>query len=134
MTAPIIPNETQEQQKLIQWLRINNIFHFAPMNENKHSFLNKAVAIKQEQKAKKMGKVAGTSDIIVMLDSKILFIELKKRKKVLKSGKLSTSNSTLYESQKEFLNKVNEYKYATGKVCYGFDEAISFIKENMTLK
>ena len=81
------------------------------------------------QRLKSEGLVVGTSDIIVMLPSKILFIELKRAKKVLKSGKLSTSNTSVSEQQKEFLQHIiDNFNYADGLICYGFGEAKEFIE------
>ena len=121
--------ETQEQQKLVQWLKLKKLFHFAPINENQGSFTNRRVAVIQAVKAKSMGKAKGISDIIVMLPNKILFIELKRAKKILKSGKLSTSHTKVSEEQKEFLQHiVDNFAYADAMVCYGFDEAREFIE------
>ena len=125
-----IPTESQEQQKLIQWLKLKRLFYFAPINENNHSSLNRRVAVFQEVKARSMGKVKGTSDLIVMLPNKILFIELKKQGKILKSGKTSHSNSKVSKEQIAFIEKANKYPYAIAKVCYGYAHAIDFINEN----
>ena len=126
------PTETIEQKKLVQWLRLKKIFHFAPTNENQGSFTNRLVAIRVEAKAKSMGKINGVSDLIVMLPNKILFIELKRAKKTLKSGKLSTSHTTVSDEQREFLQTiVDNFEYADGFICYGAEEAIEFIKNSL---
>ena len=124
------PKEEIEQMKLIQWLKANKYNFFAPINEQSHSFLNKSVAIIQTKRAKLMGLIPGVSDIVIFLDSKILFIEMKRQPKTLKSGKLSYTNSKTSEEQVKFLNNVNKYDYAKGFICYGFDEAVKIIKEN----
>ena len=129
----MLPTEEQEQQKLVQWLRLKKIFHFAPMNENKHSFGNRTLAIRLEAKAKSMGKIKGTSDLIVMLSGKILFIELKRAKKVLKSGKLSVSHTNTSVEQLKFLQTITEsFDYADGFVCYGCDSAIEYIESHLS--
>ena len=127
------PSETVEQQKLVKWLRLKKIFHFAPMNENKQSFSNRTVAFQIEAKAKSMGKMKGVSDVIVMLPNKILFIELKRARKRLKSGKLSISHTKVSDEQKSFLNTINEefYKYSIALVCYGAREAIEVVEDYM---
>ena len=122
------PTEREEQMVLIDWLRYNNIFHFAPMNENQGSFTNRKVAMIQEAKAKRMGKIKGTSDLIVMLPNKILFIELKRSAKVLKNGKQSVTHTKVSDEQKSFLKTVNGFEYAEGVVAYGAREAIEFIE------
>jgi hypothetical protein len=47
-----------------------------------------------------------------------LFIELKRIK-----------NSKTSENQKQFLNTVNSYDYAVGRVCKGWIEAKEFVEE-----
>jgi len=123
------PKEEVEQQKLIQWLKAKKIFHFAPMNENKQSFTSRGVALKLEAKARSMGKVKGISDVIVMLEDKILFIELKRARKTLKSGKLTISHTKVSPEQISFLNKINERfkSYAEAYICYGAEEAKDII-------
>ena len=116
--------ETKEQQALVQWLRLKNIFHFAPINENQHSKLNPKVAMLLELRAKSMGKVSGTSDIVVMLPHKILFIELKRQEK---------SKAKVSDSQKAFMENVNKYGYAKAIVCYGAKEAIQTIERELSL-
>ena len=125
------PIEAIEQQKFIKWLRLKKIFHFAPTNENQSSFTNRTVALRVAAKAKSMGKVRGVSDVVVMLPSKILFIELKRARKTLKSGKLSTSHTKVSDEKKEFLSTVTDsFDYADGKVCYGAVEAIEYVESH----
>jgi len=119
---PLNVTEEQEQKKLVQWLRLKKIFHFAPMNENKQSFTNPKVAMMIEAKAKSMGKVKGVSDLVVMLPNSILFIELKRAKKSL---------TKVSDSQNVFLSKIGQFCYAKGHVCYGANEAIEIIEKEM---
>ena len=114
--------EEQEQKALVQWLKLKKIFHFAPMNENKQSFTNPKVAMMIENKAKSMGKVKGVSDIIVMLQNKILFIELKRKEK---------SKAKVSDSQNTFLSKIGQFHYAKGHICYGANEAIDIIEKEI---
>jgi len=119
MTAP---KEEVEQKALVQWLKIKKIQYFAVMNENSFSFLNRNLAVKIQAKNKAMGSVKGVSDMVVMLQSCILFIELKRVDKKL---------SKVSKEQIEFLEMANKYPYAKAKVCYGYLEAIEFIEENV---
>ena len=123
--------EAQEQEALVEWLRIKRIFFFAPYQENPGSFLNKQVAVIQGRKARKMGKMPGVSDLVVLLDTKILFIELKRARKQLKSGKMSTSHTKVSSAQESFITEVSKYPYVRAKVCYGFLEAKEFIGEEL---
>ena len=126
-----MPTEAQEQQKLVYWLRIKHIPHFAPTNENNTYKQDRKYAMIAEAKAKATGKLKGVSDLVVMLPKKILFIEMKRRKKKLKNGDYSISHTKVSKEQYEFLTTVNRYGYAEGRVCYGFEEARGFILENM---
>ena len=123
--------EAQEQEKLVYWLRIKKIFHWATTNENNTYGQNRKYAMIAENKAKRGGKLKGVSDLTVMLPHIILYIELKRQPKVLKSGKKSTSHTKTSREQLDFIEKVNQYPYAKGKVCYGFEEARAYIEENM---
>ena len=124
-----IPTEAQEQQLLIQWLKIKKIFYFAPMNENQASFTNRRVAMIQEAKAKSMGKVKGTCDLFVFTKNGLLGVELKRRPKRLKSGKFSVSHTKTSKEQIQFIDAMNGYDFAHSKVCYGFENAKAFIEE-----
>jgi len=123
-----LPTEAEEQKALVQWLNIKHILHFAPINENNHSKLNRQFSIRNEAKAKAMGKVAGVCDMVVFLEEKILFIELKRKKKLLKNGTYSTSHTSTSESQKKFIGNANRFDYVESKVCYGWEEAKEFIE------
>lgn len=116
-----LPTEAQEQLALIQWMNIKNIEYFAvPNGGSRHKL--EAINLKRQ------GVKAGVSDMVVLLKTQILFIELKRRKKVLKSGKLSTSHTATSQAQIDFIDKVNQFPYAKGKVCYGWQEAKEFIE------
>lgn len=130
MSLNIIP-EAIEQQKLIQWLRLKKIFHYATTNENNSYKQDRKYAMIAEQKAKAQGKLKGVVDITVLLPNKILFIELKKQGKKLKNGNISYSNSKVSDEQIAFLEKVNSFDYAEGRVCYGFEAAKKFIEESI---
>ena len=127
--------ESIEQSMLIEYLRVRKYFVFSITNENNHSFLNKLVSIRIESKNKKMGKIKGTPDLVVFCknNNKTLFIELKRKKKILKNGSESKINLASSE-QIEFINEINNNdKYIDnvriGKVCYGWEDAKLFIQE-----
>lgn len=129
-----MPTEAEEQESLVYWLRLKKLLHFSPNNENQHSFTNRKVAMIQEQKAKRMGKLKGVSDIVVFLEDKILFIELKRRKKKLKNGKMSVSHTKVSKEQGEFIERANKYQYCSAIVAYGWKEAVEFIESQMPPK
>jgi len=109
------------------------IEYFAPMGENKQSFNNRLVAQKIQKKAEAMGKLKGVSDLCVILKNRVLFIEMKKDPKVLQNGKLSTAGIKVSEYQKQFLNTIQKSDVCTGVVCYGFDEAKSYIDSQINI-
>ena len=113
--------ESIEQQKLHQWCKIKRLTSFSVPNGGTR---NKAEAVN----LRKEGVVAGISDYVVMLPNKILFIEMKRQKKLLKNGTYSISHTKLSPEQVKFLDTVNNFNYAIGTVCYGFEEAKSFIE------
>ena len=122
-----LPSEEEEQKALIRYLKKNNYFFFANVNENKQSFTNKSLAVKIEAKSKSMGKVKGVSDLCVFTDNTIVFIELKKQRPVLKSGKLGKPTNDATAEQMEFISKVNDYEYAYAVVAFGCDESIKIL-------
>ena len=101
---------------------------FSTKNENNQSFNNRLVAIKIEAKAKARGKIKGTPDLCIFTDNKIVFMELKRQKPILKSGKLGKPTNDATIEQLEFLAKVNNYQYAYGYVAFGCDESIKILK------
>ena len=119
--------EELEQKEFIKWLDTNKLFYFAVVNENKQSSTNKNMALRIAAKSKSMGKKSGVSDLVVFTQDKILFIEMKRQRKKLKSGKLS-SEKLSSDEQDKFIENVSKYDYADGRVCYGAVEAIEFVK------
>ncbi|WP_065842890.1 VRR-NUC domain-containing protein [Campylobacter fetus] len=111
----LIPKEKEEQMVVVDWLRIKRIRHFHVANERIAS-----VAYKKELKA--LGVSAGVPDLVILLPTKILFIEMKRAKKQL---------SKVSVEQKEWIEALNLYVYIKAKVCYGSGEAIDFIQENL---
>jgi hypothetical protein len=107
--------ETDIQKALVEYLKLKKIMFFAPLNENNYSFIDRNLAIKIERKAQKMGKVAGVSDLCLLFQHKILFIELKRE-----GGKVS-------KNQKAFIDRINNETMAEAIVCYGYHNAKSVI-------
>jgi len=117
--------EHQEQVKLIQYLTLLEkqkkiVTFYAVINEN--SVKNPRYGAK----LKAQGKRAGVSDVVVLLKDCTLYIEMKRPRKKLKSGKLSNENLASKE-QLDFIGKLENTTYAYGKVCYGFLEANKYI-------
>lgn len=124
-----LPDEKTEQIELINYFKKNNYFYFSIGNENNHSFLNKQLAIKIEAKNKAMGKIKGVPDLCIFTENTIIFLELKRQRPILKSGKLGIPTNKPTEEQMQFIAKANRYKYAHGFIAYGCDDAIEFINK-----
>lgn len=124
-----IPLEAEEQKELVRWLNSKCIFFYATTNENNTFKQNRKYAMIAEQKAKAQGKKKGVSDLTIFLKDKIVFLELKRQRPLLKNGKLGVAKNKPSEEQIEFLESVNSYGYAVGVVAYGCDESIKIIEE-----
>ena len=129
-------SEEDEQKKVVGYLRILErqgkiITFFAPVNENKQSKTNKLMAIRLANKAKAAGKRAGVSDLVIILKYKVLFLEMKVAPKILKSGKLSYSNSKVSDNQTLFLDKVSESEVCISAIGYGWHSAKEIIDKQI---
>ena len=117
--------EHQEQIKLVNYLSILErqgkiITFFAIPNGGSRNAI-------EAKNLKREGIRAGVSDIQIILKNKVLFIEMKRQPKVLKSGKLSYTGINISDMQKEFINKVNNSDVCSATICYGFNEAKEYI-------
>ena len=118
----MIQNEETEQIALCNWLKLNKIEFFAIPNGGKRN----AIEMKNMKRA---GLRVGASDMVIMLPSRVLFIELKRKPITTKKGNVSYSNSVTSKEQLEFIEMANKYPYIEAKVCYGYLDAIKFIEE-----
>ena len=117
--------EHQEQIKLVNYLSILErqgkiITFFAIPNGGSRNSI-------EAKNLKREGVKAGVSDMQVILKDKVLFIEMKRPPRVLKSGKLSYSGISISDKQKEFIECVRGSEVCEARVCYGFDEAREFV-------
>ena len=111
----------QSQKKIITF--------FAAINETRvkssNPIKNKAIALKEYA----MGKRSGVSDITIILKDKVLFLEMKQPKKLLKNGTYTNSHSKQSESQIEFEKEVTKSDVCSYEVGYGFLNAKEIIGE-----
>lgn len=118
-------SERDEQIKVIAYLRKlelekNILTFFAVPNGGSRNKLE-AINLKRE------GVKAGVSDLIIITRDKVLFLEMKQAPKVLKSGKLSFSNSKVSDNQKAFLDTICKSSVCVGAIGYGFESAKNII-------
>lgn len=102
----IYPNEDFEQEQFVSWFRIKHPYWliFAVPNGGNRNII-------EASKLKKTGTLAGVPDLIIMMNNRILFIEMKKRV----GGKLSTV-------QKQIIPKIESLGFPV-LVCYGAEDA-----------
>ena len=116
--SKIIPSEKAEHLKLVSWLNLKRLKFNHTANERK-------TTIRQGADLKRLGVKKGFPDISVYLSDKVLFIELKRAVR---------SKSKVSKEQSEWIDYLNALPYAKAKICYGADEAIEFIRENLDEK
>lgn len=103
-----------EQKEACEWLTKKNIFYWSTPNESMRPY---GALVKLQQ----TGLLKGASDLIILLDDVLVAVEMKKRKKILKSGSLSKEELVKPE-QYSFKKKVNSYSYAISIICFGFED------------
>lgn len=114
-TADNVPLEKEEQQKLCKWLKTNKIKHWANGLGVKLDYDVKYIASLRSQ-----GHYKGIPDVTVLLPKgSAIFIELKR----IKGGVVTPE-------QKKWIKDLQDLGYPA-KVCYGADEAIDFVKEEL---
>jgi hypothetical protein len=124
--------EAEHQKALVQYLilleRQGKILTFFAVPNGTYLQGNTVQRAKQMSRLKKEGLRDGVSDIVVVTLDKVLFIELKRPAKVLKSKKLSYAGINVSDHQKAFLEQINKGFVSRGEVCYGFNDAKNFIE------
>ncbi len=116
------PLEEDEAVSLATWLRLNKIPHC-------HVPLEGKMKVQYMKKLSAMGCSKGFPDYIVFTPQKQLFIELKRRVRITKTGKESKAHTKVSEHQQNWIDDINCYDYAEGKICYGWNEAQEFISQ-----
>jgi len=89
---------------------------------NENSIKNMGYAMKM----KSMGKQAGVPDYIIVMKSKVLFIELKRQK-----NENGTTASSVSPDQELWVNSLNNAN-CPSKICFGSGDAIRFVQENLS--
>ena len=110
-----IPLEKDEQKRLCKWLKENKIGHWANGLGVKLDYDVKYMASLRSQ-----GYYKGIADMTILLPKgRAMFLELKR----VKGGVVS-------EEQKKWIEYLQSLDYPA-RVCYGADEAIEWIKEEL---
>lgn len=95
------------------------IYYFAVINE---------ASYEKSPKHTKQGLQKGTSDLVILLQNHTLFLELKKDRPILKSGKKSKVNYQK-DCQEYFQSKVDKTVHNSYEISYGFEESKQMIDD-----
>lgn len=107
----MIPTEYDEAMVLVEWLRLKGL-RFCHINNEVYTS-----SWKQKAKMKAQGTAKGFPDYLVIVNDKLIAIELKR-----------TKRSTTGAEQKEWIEALNNAG-VEARVCKGAKEAIIFIEE-----
>jgi len=105
------PLEDDEQAKFVQWLELKK-YRFTAIPNSTYT-----KSWKQKAKNKRVGLRAGFPDMIVIVNNRLVAIELKR---IYPPGKIS-------DEQREWIDALNKCGIKA-MVCFGGDEAIKFIE------
>ncbi len=122
-----ILREDQEWEILKNWLEANNYKFTHIANE---IWIAGKVWMLVNRKKIKQGLKKWFPDYFIKLKrNSALFIELKRKRKILKSWKLWSSPSKVSEEQKDWIKELNEIANIEAHICYWAEEAIRLIEE-----
>ena len=106
------PLESEEQKVLVEYLELKNIkFSAIPNSTFTKSW-------KQKMFNKAMGVRAGLPDLLLIINNKIVFIEMKRAK-----------GSVISDYQKDWMVKLNNCEGVNVYVCYSFEEAKAVVNK-----
>lgn len=111
----MIPTEDEEQAAVVQYCDLKRYKRFRVPNET----FTKSWA--QKNKNKRLGVSSGVPDLFVIVNNRLIAIEMKR-----------TKGSTTSLQQKEWITALLK-SGIPAKVCRGADEAIRFIDETAAL-
>jgi len=128
------PKEDVESECFAAWLDANELKHCHISHEGE-------MDIRYAMKLQRKGKRPGLPDHLVIIPEEksnenrplLLFIEMKRERKILKNGKFSKDKSSgPSDEQREWIKCLRTVSDVEAIVCYGSDEAEQFI--NIYLK
>lgn len=119
--------EEQEWEILKNWLEANNYKFTHIANE---IWISGRIWMLVNRKKIKQGLKKWFPDYCIILKRRsLLFLELKRKRKTLKSWKLWSSPSKVSEEQKIWIKELNEIANIEAHICYWAEEAIRLIEE-----
>lgn len=120
--------EAYEQMLLVEYLEDKGLkFTAIPNSTFTKSYM-------QQMKNKATGLRPGLCDILVLVPTATqgictIWIELKRKRKILNNGKLGASPSTTSEQQIEWIQELNKCESTEARICFGAEESIAYIEE-----
>jgi len=111
----MIPTEEAECYALADYLRFKNMT-FCHINNEMYTR-----SWKQKTRQLKMGTAKGFPDYLIIVNGKLIAIEMKR-----------TKNSVTSPEQKKWLEQLNEAG-VPAQVCFGASQAIAFIESYSTM-
>jgi hypothetical protein len=115
-----IPLEKDEQKQFIKYLRKKRLIYASISNENILSYLNRTVAARVMKELKEMGLQPAFPDLMVMLPTKMVFVEMKRIKR-----------SRTSDEQKIWNIVLDALPYASAYICKGSSKAIEVIEKEL---
>lgn len=121
----MIPTEKQEWEKLANILKANQ-YKFTHIANEIWISGKVWMLVNKSKKLQWLNKWFPDYCIILKRWS-LLFVELKRQRKRLKSGKIWSSPSVISKEQIEWINALNNIPNIEAHICYWADEAIELI-------
>ena len=123
----MIPTEEQEGKELARLLDLNWYLYTHIANE---IWIAGRVGMLVNRKKKIQGLKKWVPDYMIILKNWwLLFIELKRQRKILKSWKLWASPSVISEEQKKWIEALNKINNVEAYICFWALEAWEKVKE-----
>lgn len=116
------PTERDEQCAFVEWLDANG-YMFTAIPNGGHRHIGQAVKLKKE------GVRPGLPDILVLVNTHLVWIEMKRRDLKPKRG----GKGGLSLDQERWIAALNECANCQVYVCYGFSEAVDTVRSLASL-
>ena len=114
----IIPLEIDEQATFVEYLKIKRLL-FSAITQDTYT-----TSWSQKRRNKMLGVEKGLPDLIIFIPKKniLLFIEMKRQ---------NSSPSQTKQSQKDWLEALNQVSGVLAVVCRGAQEAIDLVEKSL---
>lgn len=122
----LLPKEDQEARSLAKALNAMGYRFTHIANEIDIPWRSAIIA---RSKGKAMWVSKGFPDYMIISKSgSLVFIELKRQRRILKSGKLWASPSSIQPEQIERIETLSKIKNTYATICYWYKDALAFLQ------